>query len=202
MAEAFAPFGYVWIQIGVEHVRVPAGDRRSSQVADDDSNIEALMPKLRHSYYYTKPTIEELAAKERVEPGYCRRGIRNFVVGRDGVGSIRFLRPLDLRRLDFESFFMFDDDGRFMCHFEKHSFIFGFWMTAEITLLVKEEIDDVQTLITKTTSDSENGLKFASYDPINGEVKFWVRYDSTLGKIRFFKPNSTSRMVRLLCCLP
>ncbi|RZC56970.1 hypothetical protein C5167_015833 [Papaver somniferum] len=37
------------------------------------ANIEALMPKLLHSDYYTEPRILELAAKERAEPGFCRR---------------------------------------------------------------------------------------------------------------------------------
>ncbi|KAJ9539703.1 hypothetical protein OSB04_026209 [Centaurea solstitialis] len=197
MAEAAAPFGYVVIRVGYGFYLVPARQAPTSRVTDDESNVEALMPKLRHSYYYTKPTIEELAAKERAEPGYCRRGIWDFVVGRHGVGSIKFIGRIDVRRLDLESFFTFDDDGGFLCRFEKrNNLICGSCSTAEITLLVKEKIDDVQTLITKMTSDSEKGLEFVSYDPINKEVKFRVKYLSTLGKIRFYKGR------RLLCCLP
>ncbi len=45
------------------------------------SDIEVLMPKLHHSDYFTEPRIQELAAKERAEPGYCRRVV-DFVVGR------------------------------------------------------------------------------------------------------------------------
>jgi nuclear pore complex protein Nup98-Nup96 len=48
------------------------------------ADVEALMPKLRHSDYFTEPRIQELAAKERAEPGYCRRVV-NFVVGRKVV---------------------------------------------------------------------------------------------------------------------
>jgi hypothetical protein len=44
-------------------------------------DIEVLMPKLHHSDYFTEPRIQELAAKERAEPGYCRRVV-DFVVGR------------------------------------------------------------------------------------------------------------------------
>ncbi|RZC93401.1 hypothetical protein C5167_026014, partial [Papaver somniferum] len=40
---------------------------------ENGEDIEALMPKLRHSDYYTEPRIQELAAKERAEPGFCRR---------------------------------------------------------------------------------------------------------------------------------
>jgi hypothetical protein len=43
-----------------------------------------LKPKLRHSDYFTEPRIQELAAKERAEPGYCRRVV-DFVVGRKVV---------------------------------------------------------------------------------------------------------------------
>ena len=45
------------------------------------ADIEALMPKLRHSDYFTEPKVQELAAMERAEPGYCRR-VADFVVGR------------------------------------------------------------------------------------------------------------------------
>ncbi|KAI3859865.1 hypothetical protein MKW92_038182 [Papaver armeniacum] len=40
--------------------------------------IEALMPKLLHSEYYTEPRIQELASKERAEPGFYRR-VKDFV---------------------------------------------------------------------------------------------------------------------------
>lgn len=45
------------------------------------ADIEALMPKLRHSDYFTDPKVQELAALERADPGYCRR-VTDFVVGR------------------------------------------------------------------------------------------------------------------------
>jgi hypothetical protein len=45
------------------------------------ADIEALMPKLRHSDYFTDPKVQELAALERADPGYCRR-VADFVVGR------------------------------------------------------------------------------------------------------------------------
>jgi hypothetical protein len=45
------------------------------------SAIEALMPKLFHSDYFTEPGIQELAAKEQADPGYSKRVV-DFVVGR------------------------------------------------------------------------------------------------------------------------
>ncbi|KAJ0522779.1 putative peptidase S59, nucleoporin, nucleoporin peptidase S59 [Helianthus annuus] len=44
--------------------------------------------KLQQPDYYTHPQISELEAKERADPGFCRK---DFVVGRYGYGSIKFL---------------------------------------------------------------------------------------------------------------
>ncbi len=45
------------------------------------SAIEALMPKLLHSDYFTEPGIQELAVKEQADPGYSKQVV-DFVVGR------------------------------------------------------------------------------------------------------------------------
>ncbi|KVD98116.1 hypothetical protein Ccrd_024264, partial [Cynara cardunculus var. scolymus] len=57
-----------------------AKGKNGIQTKMNESNIEALMPKLCHSYYYMKPTIQELAAKERAQPGYCGR-VKDFCRG-------------------------------------------------------------------------------------------------------------------------
>jgi len=54
------------------------------------TSVERLLPKLPRADYFTEPSIEEIAAKERAEAGYCGR-VRDFVVGRHGYGSIKFL---------------------------------------------------------------------------------------------------------------
>lgn len=77
-------------------------------VYEHGADIEALMPKLCHSDYYTEPRIQELAAKERAEPGFCRR-VKDFVVGRHGYGSIKFIGETDVRRLDLESLIQFNN---------------------------------------------------------------------------------------------
>ncbi|KAI3804510.1 hypothetical protein L1987_26110 [Smallanthus sonchifolius] len=77
-------------------------------VYEHGADIKALMPKLLHSDYYTEPRIQELAAKERVEPGFCRR-VKDFVVGRHNYGSIKFLGETDVRRLDLESLIQFNN---------------------------------------------------------------------------------------------
>ncbi|KAE8649301.1 hypothetical protein Csa_014696 [Cucumis sativus] len=77
-------------------------------VYEHGTDIEALMPKLLHSDYYTKPKIQELAAKERAEPGFCRH-VKDFVVGRHGYGSIKFFGETDVRKLDLESIVQFNN---------------------------------------------------------------------------------------------
>ncbi|KAJ1404014.1 hypothetical protein SESBI_26934 [Sesbania bispinosa] len=77
-------------------------------VYEHGADVEALMPKLRRSDYYTLPRIHELAAKERAEPGFCSH-VKDFVVGRQGYGSIKFLGETDVRGLDLESIIQFNN---------------------------------------------------------------------------------------------
>jgi nuclear pore complex protein Nup98-Nup96 len=72
------------------------------------SSVDKLMPKLSQADYFMEPSLEELAAKERAEPGYCCR-VRDFVVGRQGYGSIKFLGETDVRGLDLESIVEFNN---------------------------------------------------------------------------------------------
>ncbi|KAI3898400.1 hypothetical protein MKX03_007914 [Papaver bracteatum] len=54
---------------------------RASEAAilyEHGAYIKELMPKLLHSEYYAEPGIQELAAKERDEPGFFRR-VKHFV---------------------------------------------------------------------------------------------------------------------------
>ncbi|KAK8450285.1 hypothetical protein SEVIR_7G340584v4 [Setaria viridis] len=55
-----------------------------------------------------EPSLEEFAAKECGEPGYCSR-VKDFVVGRHGYGSIKFLGETDVRGLDLESIVEFNN---------------------------------------------------------------------------------------------
>nr|GEX59800.1 nuclear pore complex protein NUP98A isoform X1 [Tanacetum cinerariifolium] len=64
--------------------------------------------KLQQPDYYTQPQISKLEAKERVEPGYCRR-VKDFVVGRHGYGSIKFFGETDVRKLDLETLIQFNN---------------------------------------------------------------------------------------------
>ncbi|KAF2812314.1 uncharacterized protein BDZ99DRAFT_569010 [Mytilinidion resinicola] len=51
--------------------------------------------------YWSKPSIEELLKM----PSLRLRAVPDFIVGRDGVGTIHFLRPVDLTTVDLNNFF-------------------------------------------------------------------------------------------------
>ncbi|KAL3499127.1 hypothetical protein ACH5RR_041859 [Cinchona calisaya] len=156
------------------------------------ADVEALMPKLRHADYYTEPRIQELAAKERVEPGYCRR-VKNFVVGRHNYGSIKFIGETDVRRLDLESLIQFNNREVivYMDESKKPPAGQGLNKPAEVTLLnIKcfdkktgqhytdgPRIEKYKEMLKRKAEDQ--GAEFVSYDPVKGEWKFRVKHFST-----------------------
>ncbi|KAL3697517.1 hypothetical protein R1sor_011593 [Riccia sorocarpa] len=158
------------------------------------ADIEALMPKLRHSDYFTEPRIQELAAKERAEPGYCRR-VHDFVVGRRGYGSVKFLGDTDVRRLDLEAIIQFNkcEVLVYMDESKKPPVGQGLNKSAEVTLLnVKcvdkksgqhytegAEVDKFEKRLKKKTE--EQGAEFISYDALKGEWRFQVKHFSRYG---------------------
>ncbi|XP_010529663.1 PREDICTED: nuclear pore complex protein NUP98A isoform X2 [Tarenaya hassleriana] len=160
-------------------------------VYEHGADIEALMPKLRRSDYYTEPRIQELAAKERAEPGYCKR-VKDFVVGRHGYGSIKFLGETDVRRLDLESLVQFNNREVivYMDESKKPPVGQGLNKPAEVTLLnikcVDKKTGKQFTEGTKVEKykemlkrkAEEQGAEFVSYDPVNGEWKFRVDHFS------------------------
>ncbi|KVH91981.1 Peptidase S59, nucleoporin [Cynara cardunculus var. scolymus] len=171
------------------------------------TNIEALMPKLRHSYYYTKPTIQELAAKERAEPGYCGR-VKDFVVGRHGVGSIRFLGQTDLRGVDLEAFIQIVQ-GRVAYCVNKPPAGHRFNGTAEMMLLARKF--SYGELLCRDTQEGVNmnallfrmqvergGMEFVSYDPLTGECKWRTKYFSGFGLILFKGKRSLAQGITKL----
>ena len=160
-------------------------------VYEHGADIEALMPKLRRSDYYTEPRIQELAAKERAEPGFCRH-VKNFVVGRHGYGSIKFFGETDVRRLDLESLVQFNNREVivYMDDSKKPPVGQGLNKPAEVTLLnIKcfdkktgrqytegPKIEKYKDMLKRKAEDQ--GAEFVSYDPIKGEWKFQVNHFS------------------------
>ena len=163
-------------------------------VYEHGAGIEALMPKLRHSDYYTEPRIQELAAKERAEPGFCRR-VMDFVVGRRGFGSIKFFGETDVRRLDLESIVQFNHREVIVYKDESKKPAVGQGLNkpAEVTLLnIKcmnkktgqqytegPKVDKYKEMLIKKAE--EQGAEFVSYDAVQGEWKFRVKHFSSYG---------------------
>ncbi|KAK3166517.1 hypothetical protein QOZ80_1AG0046790 [Eleusine coracana subsp. coracana] len=160
----------------------------------NSASVERLMPKLPHADYFTEPSLEELAAKERAEPGYCSQ-VRDFVVGRHGYGSIKFLGETDVRGLDLESIVEFNnrevvvykDDSK------KPPVGEGLNKAAEVTLLKINcmnkktgdkylqgpRVDKYKEMLVKKAE--EQGAEFLSFDPARGEWKFRVKHFSAYG---------------------
>ncbi|KAG8372377.1 hypothetical protein BUALT_Bualt12G0059900 [Buddleja alternifolia] len=160
-------------------------------VYEHGADIEALMPKLRHSDYYTEPRIQELAAKERAEPGFCRH-VKEFVIGRHNYGSIKFFGETDVRRLDLESLVQFNNREVivYMDESKKPAVGQGLNKPAEVTLLnIKcfdkktgqqytegPRIEKYKEMLKRKAEDQ--GAEFVSYDAMKGEWKFRVSHFS------------------------
>ncbi|KZV45350.1 hypothetical protein F511_04088 [Dorcoceras hygrometricum] len=174
---------------------ITLGSHRAGEAAivfEHGADIEALMPKLRHSDYYTEPRIQELAAKERAEPGFCRN-VKDFVVGRHGFGSIKFFGETDVRKLDLESLIQFNNREVivYMDESKKPPIGQGLNKPAEVTLLnIKcfdkktgqqytegPRIERYKEMLKRKAEDQ--GAEFVSYNPIEGEWKFRVNHFST-----------------------
>lgn len=160
-------------------------------VYEHGADVEALMPKLRRSDYYTLPRIHELAAKERAEPGFCSH-VKDFVVGRQGYGTIRFLGVTDVRGIDLESIVQFNNREVivYMDDSKKPPVGQGLNKPAEVTLLnIKcfdkktgqqytegPRIGKYEEMLKRKAEDQ--GAEFVSYDPSKGEWKFRVNHFS------------------------
>ncbi|KAL7119807.1 hypothetical protein ACP275_02G084600 [Erythranthe tilingii] len=154
-----------------------------------EADVLELMPKLPDSDYYTEPSLKDLAAKEISEPGFCSR-VNDFVVGRKGYGSIKFLGETDIRNLDIESVIHFNNREVIVYPDSTKKPPAGQSLNkpAEVTLMNvkciskktgKEYVDGVEVenykemLIKKT---SKHGAEFVSFDPVLGEWKFRVQH--------------------------
>lgn len=160
-----------------------------SVTKENAANVSALMPKLPLEEYYTEPSIEELEAEEKIDPGFCSR-VKNFVVGRKDKGSIKFLGETDIRQLDISSIVQFNEREVIVYSDERQKPPVGQGLNrpAEITLLNvkcfskntgKQHTDGplVQKLERKLMkAANEQGAEFVSYNPIRAEWKFSVEH--------------------------
>lgn len=145
------------------------------------------MPKLCHADHYTEPPVQELAERERVEPGFCSH-VKDFVVGRHGYGSIKFDGETDVRRLDLESIIQFNEKEVIVYEdvSKKPPVGQGLNKAAEVTLLnIKcfnkktgeqhtegPRVDKFKDMLLKKTE--EQGAEFVYFDAAKGLWKVKV----------------------------
>ncbi|KAF9593083.1 hypothetical protein IFM89_020147 [Coptis chinensis] len=156
---------------------------------DHGAHIDALMPKLKLTDYYSEPNIQELAAKEKAKPGFCGH-VKDFVVGRYGYGSIKFIGDTDVRGLDLGSLIHLNN-REVVVYTDKSkmpSIGEGLNKPAEVTLLnimcfdkktgqqytEGPKVEKYKKMLMKKTQ--EHGAEFISYEPSNGEWKFRVNH--------------------------
>ncbi|PRW58789.1 nuclear pore complex NUP98A isoform X1 isoform B [Chlorella sorokiniana] len=159
-----------------------------------DGQLAALLPSLKQPDYYTEPSLQQLAAMARDDPASLA-SVANFVVGRRGVGSVRWLEPTDVRGLDLDgtvqmskgSIEVYLDDST------KPEVGHGLNKPAEVTMLRVHKIDketgkpstDPEAIdryarrLKKVTA--EQGARFVSYDATSGTWKFEVEHFSKYG---------------------
>lgn len=146
------------------------------------------MPKLQRSDYYTEPSIEKLASIESSNPGFCCR-IKDFMVGREGYGWVKFYGETDVRGLDLDSIIHFNNREVIVYDVagEKPPIGEGLNKAAEVTLLNIKCIDKtgkqytsgkiVDKYIEKLKKLAEKqGAETVSYNPIKGEWRFSVQH--------------------------
>ncbi|GAB2226403.1 hypothetical protein Droror1_Dr00022207 [Drosera rotundifolia] len=146
---------------------------------------DSSLPKLLHEGYYMKPGLDELAAIERSQTGFCSR-VMGFTVGRHGCGSIKFEGETDVRGLELDSLITITD--REVSVNEKLPSAVLINKAAEVTLLnfkcICKDTGAQHILGTRVSQYTEKlkkaiqdqGAQFLSYDPVKGECKFRVTH--------------------------
>ncbi|THU66371.1 hypothetical protein C4D60_Mb05t13440 [Musa balbisiana] len=151
-------------------------------------DVESLLPSLSSSDYFTKPSIDELAAHEIVDSGYCSR-VPDFTVGRVGYGHIKFLGNTDVRWLNLDQIVKFDRHCVVVYGNEadKPPVGQGLNKAAEVTLILKLIPLGSQYLKSDSFSDilkrscEKQGACFLSFDLSRGEWAFLVQHFSRFG---------------------
>ncbi|KAH7291247.1 hypothetical protein KP509_29G008200 [Ceratopteris richardii] len=157
-------------------------------------NVHHHLPKLKFSNYFTVPSVEELAAREYAEPGYCSK-VRDFVIGCEGYGSIKFLGETDIRWLELDTIVCFRHQEVIVYPDESTKPCIGFGLNkpAEVCLLhihprnkatkglacEGSELEIFVELLKQKTKSQ--GAKFISYDVSKQEWRFQVEHFSRFG---------------------
>ncbi|PSC76893.1 nuclear pore complex NUP98A isoform B [Micractinium conductrix] len=170
----------------------PAGGGADGALSD--AQLSAMLPSLKQPDYYTEPSLQQLAAMARDDPA-CLAEVANFVVGRRGVGSVRWLEPTDVRGLDLDASVQLSKGSIevYLDESQKPEVGRGLNKPAEVTMLRilkldkesgrptadPEAIDRFTRKLKKVTA--EQGARFVSYDAASGTWRFEVEHFSRYG---------------------
>lgn len=151
-------------------------------------DVDSLLPTLYSSDYFTKPSIDELAAVEMIDSGYCSR-VPDFTIGRVGYGQIKFIGNTDVRWLHLDQIVKFDRNSVvvYADETDKPPVGQGLNKAAEVTLTLKPrsldthslELDRCSGILRK--SSGRQGAFFVSFDLSSGNWTFLVHHFSRFG---------------------
>lgn len=144
---------------------------------------EPSLPRLNSLDYFIQPSLEDLAAREYHEPGYCCR-VHDFTVGRFGYGRVKFLGQTDVRGLDINQIVKFDGRGIVVYQGGEDEPPVGQGLNKAsiVTLILQGRSPSLYGKGLKLRSMTERqGAHFISFNPRNGEWRFLVNHFSRFG---------------------
>nr|GEW39871.1 nuclear pore complex protein NUP98A [Tanacetum cinerariifolium] len=160
----------------------PVKITQKSNGLHDDQSTSKSDSYISQTGHRAEPRVQELAAKERAEPSFCRR-VKDFTIGRHNYESIKLLGETDVRRLDLESLVQFNHRELivYMDETKKSPVRQGLNKPAKVTLLnIKcsdkktrkhftegRRVEKYTEMLKRKAEDQ--GAEFVSYDPIKRE---------------------------------
>lgn len=157
-------------------------------------DIVSVLPVLEREEYFIEPSMTQLTAMAQ-EDIDSLSSVANFTVGKEGVGSVRWLDPVDIRGLELDSIITLAK-GSIDVYPEasvKPPVGQSLNCPAVVTMLKVFKIDKATGKPTKDPEAvekymrklkrvcAEQGAKFISYDGVTGEWKFEVEHFSRYG---------------------
>ncbi|PRQ56486.1 putative nuclear protein [Rosa chinensis] len=175
-------------QIPAQHKKRRTGVSLCETFSNGNGASLPYLPTLEAADYYMQPSLTELAARERVDPGYSTR-VLDFTVGRFGYGSVKYPGETDVRCLELDRIVKFRRHEVIVYEDESAKPLVGQGLNkpAEVTLMLQTRVSCVDQRqkenIVKILRQSVEGqgAHFVSFNPENEEWKFFVNHFSRFG---------------------
>lgn len=188
-------------KVGETAKTTPAGAREvltlSSPRRTDSGKGSLLLPRLSAVDYFTKPDMASLEAMAQRDPE-ALACVENFTVGRRGVGTVRWLAPIDVRGLDLDALVKFQprEIRVYLDEEDKPPVGEGLNQPAEVTLFGIYRMDkatgkpmtDERTVrkmrekLSRVVQEQTDGQgKMIDYDAVGGVWRFQVEHFSRYG---------------------